>query len=71
MVPAGQVAGQERGRASPKSDSGQLDSSFYIPLTQGCWHGVQDVCFVIIYAGFHKNVSLAGCLFSSREYLNS
>lgn len=53
----------------PRSDPHQLDSSFYIPSAR-VWAQGPDAFFVIIYAGVQK-VSLAACLFSSPEYLNS
>ena len=70
MVPAGQVAGQERDQSSPSMMVTNPTAAFISP-PGGCWLEGQDVVFVIIYASSHKNVSLAACLFSSPECLNS
>lgn len=75
MVPAGQVAGQDRDQSSPSLMVANPTAAFISP-PGGCWHEGQDVVFVIIvfviiYASSHKNVSLAACLFSSPECLNS
>lgn len=54
----------------PKSGGGQPTAAFISPPRR-CWHEGQDVFFVDIYARFHRNSSLAACLFSSPEHLNS